>query len=177
MGLNFSKTPSFVNSVRNETSSNGGNGGVGLSFTPNQKLILGVRGNLRLTNVAYSIQKEQNQKIRNSGVDASVKWNFIKKTYIESNFNYMSFTNDRFGFDQKVPIWNVSVRQLFTKDNKVEMRLAAFDLLNRTLSITQNGSQNYVIQTTAQTLARYFMLSMTYNVRGHETKLKNNGMF
>lgn len=175
--LNFSKTPSFVNNIQNETSSGGGNIGLGINITPNQKVLFAVRGNLRLTNIEYSIQKEQNQKIRNQSVDASVKWNFAKKTYLESNFNYAAFKNERFGFDQKVPIWNMSVRRLLMKDNKIEMRLAAFDLLNRTLSITQSGSQNYVIQTTALTLARYFMLSMTYNVRGHETKLKNNGMF
>ena len=175
--LNFSKTPSFVNSIQNETSSGGGNIGLGINITPNQKVLFAVRGNLRLTNIEYSIQKEQNQKIRNQSVDASVKWNFAKKTYLESNFNYAAFKNERFGFDQKIPIWNMSVRRLLMKDNKIEMRLAAFDLLNRTLSITQSGSQNYVIQTTAQTLARYFMLSLTYNVRGHETKLKNNGMF
>jgi hypothetical protein len=175
--LNYSKTPSLVNSIQNETTSGGGNIGMGINITPNQKVLFAVRGNLRLTNIEYSIQKEQNQKIRNQSVDASVKWNFAKKTYLESNFNYAAFKNERFGFDQKVPIWNMSVRRLLMKDNKIEMRLAAFDLLNRTLSITQSGSQNYVIQTTAQTLARYFMLSMTYNVRGHETKLKNNGMF
>lgn len=175
--LNFSNTPSFVNSIRNETYSGGGNIGLGVNITPNQKIILGLRGNLRLTNIEYSIQKEQNQKIRNQSIDASVKWNFAKKTYLESNFNYAAYQNERFGFDQKIPIWNMSIRRLLMKDNKIEMRLAAFDLLNRTLSITQSGSQNYVIQTTAQTLARYFMLSMTYNVRGHESKLKQNGMF
>ncbi len=173
--LNFSKTPAFVNDVRNETTSNGGNMGVGVNITPNQKLILGVRGSLRLTNITYSIQESQNQKIRNQSVDASIKWNFSPKFFLESNFNYAAFKNERFGFDQKVPIWNMSVRRLFLKENKIEMRLAAFDLLNKTVNITQSGSQNYVIQTTAQTLARYFMLSVTYNMKGHEDKLKKQG--
>lgn len=175
INLNVSETPSFINAVRNETRSVGGNVSFGTNYTPNQKLILGVRGSLRLTNIEYSIQKEQNQKIRNQSVDASVKWQMMKKAFLESNFNYATFQNERFGFDQKIPIWNLSVRHLFAKNNKLEARLAAFDLLNRTVSITQSGSQNYVINTTAQTLARYFMLSLTYNVKGHEDKLKKNG--
>jgi hypothetical protein len=174
--LDFSNTPSLVNRIQNETYTNGGDVGMSLNFTPDSKLILSVRGNVRMTNIEYSIQKEQNQKIRNHSVDASVKWNFIPKMYLESNFNYASFQNERFGFNQKIPIWNLSVRRLFMKENKIEMRLAAFDLLNRTLSIRQNGTQNYVIQTTAQTLARYFMLSLTYNMKGHDDKLKKNGM-
>ncbi len=176
-GINFSKTPSKINNILNETTNNGGNIGLGINLTPNQKLILGLRGNIRFNNIEYSIQKEQNQKIRNQSLDASVKWNFAKKYYLESNFNYAAYKNERFGFDQKVPIWNLSVRRLFLKENKLEMRLAAFDLLNRQVNITQSGTQNYVITNTAQTLARYFMLSLTYNLRGHETKMNKGGHF
>jgi hypothetical protein len=175
--LNFRNMPSLINRIQNETYTKGGNMGMSLNITPNPKWILSLRGNLQYTNIEYSIQKEQNQKIRNHSVDVHVKWNFIPKMYLESNFNYAAFKNERFGFDQKIPIWNLSVRRLFMKDNKVEMRLAAFDLLNRTLNITQYGSQNYVIQTTAQTLARYYMFSLTYNMKGHEDKLKKEGMF
>ncbi len=175
-GFNFNKSPSFVNDVKNETQNNGGNFGVGINLTPNQKLILGVRGNIRYNNIEYSIQKEQNQKIRNQSIDASIKWNFATKFYLESNLNYAAYQNERFGFDQKVPIWNLSVRRLMMKDNKLEMRLAAFDLLNKQINITQSGTQNYVITNTAQTLARYFMLSLTYNLRGHETNMNKSGM-
>ncbi len=176
-GFNLSKEPSYINNVLNETSNNGANFSVGLNATPNQKLVFGLRGSIRNNNINYSIQKEQNQKIKNQTIDASIKWNFAKMLYLESNFNYASYRNERFGFDQKIPIWNMSVRRLFLKDNKLELRLAAFDLLNKKVSITQSGTQNYVITNTAQTLARYFMLSLTYNVRGHDAKLNKNNMF
>ena len=54
------------------------------------------------------------------------------------------------------------------------MRLAAFDLLNKRLTINQNGSANFVQRSISNTLARYFMLSLSYNVRGYENKLKKN---
>ncbi len=173
-GFNGSKTPAFVNGVRNETNSIGYNASLSLDITPDPKLILTVRGKLGITNVDYSIQKEQNQEIINNSLNASIKWNFVTKYFLESNFDYNSFRNDRFGFNQNVPIWNASVRYLLGKENKVEMRLAAFDILNRRVSITQSGSQNFVVQNQALTLARYFMLSLTYNMKGHETKLKKN---
>jgi hypothetical protein len=52
--------------------------------------------------------------------------------------------------------------------------LAAFDLLNRRVSISQYGSQNYVSRNIAATLARYYMVSVSYNLRGYEDKLKKN---
>jgi hypothetical protein len=173
-GINASNTPLLVNNVRNETQNVGYNASLSLDATPNAKLIINVRGKLGINNIEYSIQKEQNQKIINNSLNTSVKWNFIGKYFLESNFDYTVYRNDRFGFDRKIPIWNASVRRLFGKENKVEMRLAAFDILNRRLSITQSGSLNYVIQSQAPTLARYFMLSLTYNMKGHEAKLKKN---
>ena len=73
-----------------------------------------------------------------------------------------------------MPIWNASVRRLIGKNNRIEVRLAAFDLLNRRVNITQSGTQNYVTRNIAPTLARYFMLSASYNVRGYENKLNKN---
>jgi outer membrane receptor protein involved in Fe transport len=167
-------TPAFVNGERNDTKNNGFNYSYGLSYTPSAKLILGLRAGGNINNIDYSIQKSLNQKILNTNLDLNVKWNFAKSFFFESNYSYKSFKNDRFGFDRTLPIWNASVRRLFTKDNKVEVRLAAFDILNKNVYINQLGSQNFISRTEAATLARYFMLSVTYNVRGFENKLNKN---
>jgi hypothetical protein len=176
-GVNISNAPSFINLVKSETQSLGFNLGAGLTYVANDKLILGVRANANNTDVSYSIQKNQDQKIRNNSLDGNIKWNFIDKFFFESNYTYNDYKNDRFAFDQKIPIWNASVRRLLAKDNRIELRLAAFDILNKRVNIVQTGTQNFVTQSTAATLARYFMLSMTYNVKGHESKLKKNNNF
>jgi Outer membrane protein beta-barrel family/CarboxypepD_reg-like domain len=173
-GINYNRDPAFVNSVLNTTNNFGYNGQVGLNFTPDPKFIMDASINLRNNDIKYSIQKEQNQKIRNITARIATKWQFAKKTFFESSFDYSQYKNDRFDFDQTIPIWNASIRHLFLKENRLEMRLAAFDLLNRRVSINQMGTQNFVSRTEAITLARYFMLSATYNLKGHEAKLKKN---
>lgn len=172
--VNIGNTPGFVNGVENNTQNVGFNFNGGLNFTPGGKLILGVDGEIGFNNISYSINKDQNQKIRRYGLDASTKWQVANKTFLESNFGYTVFQNERYGFNQAVPIWNASVRRLIGKQNRIETRLAAFDLLNRRVSITQDGSQNFVMRNVANTLARYFMLSVSYNVRGYENKIKKN---
>jgi len=173
-GLNFSKNPEFINGIENETTSNGTNLYVDLSATLSTKLLFSVEGNFNFTNIKYSIQSDQNQKIRNSGIDASLKYQFAKKMFLETNLDYNIYRNERFDFNQDIPIWNASVRRLIGKANKVEMRLAAFDLLNKRLTVNQNGYSNFVERRISNTLARYFMLSISYNVRGYENKLKKN---
>jgi hypothetical protein len=173
-GINYNFSPSFINSQRNDTRNMGYSSSLSFDLTPNPKLIVNLGMSLNLNNIKYSIQTQQNQTILNNGVDLSVKWNFIPKFFLETNLDYNAFKNERFGFDQKIPIWNASVRRILGKTNRFEVRLAVFDLLNQRQAIRQNGSQNYISRTISQTLARYGMLSVTYNIRGHEDKLKKN---
>ncbi|MCB9316361.1 MAG: outer membrane beta-barrel protein [Lewinellaceae bacterium] len=173
--INSSQAPAFVNGIENETRNTGFGIRTGLTLTPNKTLILNVNGNLGFNKIDYSIQEAQNQDIINHRLGADAKWQFLSKTFLETNFSYMFYRNDRFGFNQEVPIWNASIRRLLGASNRMELRLAAFDLLNRRVSITQRGTQNYVTRNTASTLARYFMLSLSYNVRGYEDKVKKNG--
>jgi hypothetical protein len=172
--INFGNTPSFVNGVRNDTRSQRYNYGFGFSYTPSTKLILGLRASGNPSFVSYSIQKNLDQKILSSNLDLNVKWNFIEKFFLESNYSYKSYKNERFDFDRTLPIFNASIRRLFMKDNKLEVRLAAFDILDKNRYINQFGSQNFVSRTEAATLSRYFMLNMTYNMRGFENKLNKN---
>jgi outer membrane receptor protein involved in Fe transport len=174
-GVNYNFAPSFVNGEKNETRNTGFNGNIGFNLTPNPKIIVDLSINYNVNFVKYSIQTQQNQTILNNGVDLSVKWNFIPKFFLETNMDYNAYKNDRFGFDQKIPIWNASVRRIMGKTNRFEVRLAVFDLLNQRQAIRQNGTQNYISRSISQTLARYGMLSVTYNLRGHEDKLKKNG--
>lgn len=172
--IRMSNNPTFINGVLNESNNKNYDLNFGLSFTPSDKLIIGMNGGLGINNIKFSLSEAQNQNIRNNSFDASVKWNFIKKTFLETNLDYKYFRNERFGFETDIPIFNCSVRRLFMKENKFELRLAAFDIFNKRQNIVQSGFQNTVSSQRALTLARYFMLSVTYNLKGHESKLKKN---
>ncbi len=175
--VNEGSSPAYVNNVENETKNRGFNLNLGFNLTPGQKLILSIEQGIEMNNITYSIHAEQNQKIRNYSTDASIKWQFADKMFFESNFDYSIYRNDRFGFNRDMPIWNGSVRRIFGKKSRLEMRLAAFDILNKRVYINQYGSLNYIQHTSAPTLARYFMLSATYNLKGFENKLKKNNFW
>jgi Outer membrane protein beta-barrel family/Carboxypeptidase regulatory-like domain len=164
----------FVNDLKNDTKSSRIGFRPSFTFTPNRRIIAEISGNAGITNVVYSIQKSQNQKIQNHGAAATIKAQFFKKYFLETNFNYAIYKNDRLGFDQKIPTWNASVRRLFGKKNRLELRLAAFDIFDKNQYIRQSGWQNFVSRTEAATLARYFMASASYNLRGYELKIKKN---
>jgi hypothetical protein len=173
--IDFDRSPVYVNGQETRTNSDRFNVGAGFSVTPGQKLVFDIDASMSSTNTTYEISSDLTQNPVNSSLSATIKWQLLDKTFLESNFDYSSFTNDRFDFSREVSIWNASVRRLFGPKNKIEVRLAAFDILNQRLTINQSATLNYVNRSLAPTLARYFMLSVSYNVRGYENKLKKNG--
>lgn len=174
ISLNISETPAFVNNDLNNTNNKGYRVSLGWNATPSPKLIFGAGVNANFNDIKYSINEDLDQHIENYGANASIKWQFFSKFFLESNVNYSLYKNDRFGFDREFTILNGSVRRLFGKNNRIEARLAAFDLLNQRVTVSQYGSQNFITNNVANTLARYFMLSVSYNMRGYENKIKKN---
>jgi hypothetical protein len=100
---------------------------------------------------------------------------FPKDFYFNTRFNYNIFLNERFGFNQKQPIWNASVYKQLGKSKKAEIRLTANDIFNRNLGISQFANQNSYSESRTETLARYFMLSFTYNMRGVKSQMRKSG--
>jgi hypothetical protein len=174
--INFSNSPTFINDVENKTKNKAYTLGTSFNLTPTPKLTLGINGRINFNDITYSFRPEQNQKIRNYTASSSAKWQFATKSYFETNFDYSVYKNQSLGFNQYIPLWNASVRQILGKANRIEMRLAAFDIFDRNKSITQTGAMNYILRSQANTLARYFMLSLSYNIKGFETKQKKGGM-
>ena len=173
--LGFGITPGYINNIENVTKNTRSSLSGNFNLTPSPKLVLSMNGSISFNDVRYSIRNDLNQKVKSYSSNSTLKWQFATKSYFESSFNYSVYENKSFGFDQKIPLWNASVRQILGKANRIELRLAAFDIFNKNKSISQSASENYVIRTSANTLARYFMLSFSYNIKGFDLKNSNRG--
>jgi len=172
-GTRFSETPVFINTVENITNSKYYYGHLGINLTIGPKLSFSCSAGANNSNVEYSIQSDQNQKILSYSLNSGVKWQFLKKTYFEGNVGWEEANSDRLDYTTDFLIANVSVRQIFGKKNQFEARIACFDLFNQRISLDQYAMSNYTLYEESPTLARYFMLSLAYNLKGFETKMKN----
>lgn len=173
----FNNSGAYVNDELNSTLSKNFNFRPGFKITPTQKLIVELSAGISYRNINYSISKDQNQDIFEYSGDVDLKWQFAKKSFFEANFDYYRYLNEKYGFYKDMPIFNASVRQLIGKTNRFQIRLAAFDIFDKRFDIQEYGSSNYVIRSLSPTLARYFMLSVSYNLKGFENKLKKNGFW
>jgi hypothetical protein len=169
--LRYSKYLSYVNDALNETNSNNYNFGSRLSLTPIDWFTLYANANWSFGKTEYSINTQQNQIITNSNYNAEMNLKMPKNYFFSSNLNYRIYKNENFGFDQKIPILNLSSYKLLGEKKKAEIRISAYDIFKRNLGISQYASQNFVSTRQTQTLSRYFMLSFTYNMRGVSDKI------
>ena len=174
---NLGRNLTFINSVLNTTNSNSYRFGMRLDLTPSEKFTFFGNANFGITDTKYSINTTQNQQIYNHTFGAETNVALPKSFYFNSTFNYNVFINKRFGFDQRLPILNFSVYKMFLKDNKAEIRLSAYDVFNRNVGISQSATQNFVSDEQVRTLARYFMLTFTYNLRGMKAKMRKDGFW
>jgi hypothetical protein len=74
-----------------------------------------------------------------------------------------------------VPILNASVYKVFQK--KIELRISAYDLLNQNLGVNLFANSNVVSETRTTTLRRYGLLSVTYNIKGIDTRLNKQNNY
>jgi outer membrane receptor protein involved in Fe transport len=169
---NFSKNITYINGVLNNTNGDNYNISMRLDLTPNDKFTFYGNASLGISNTKYSINTAQNQQVFNNNFGGEMNVKFPKEIYFNTKFNYRVYKNDRFGFNQKIPLMNMSVYKIVGKAKKAELRFTAYDIFKRNLGITQSASQNYVSQERIQTLSRYFMLSYTYNMRGVKAQMR-----
>jgi hypothetical protein len=173
-GGGFSNSPIFINTIENITNSKNYRASLGFELTIKQRLMLSAGANVGQTFTKYSIQKDRNQNYLNYGASFSAKWQVFKKTYLEGNYRFTNYTNNYFNFNQNLHNLNVSVRQVIGKKNQWELRLAAMDILNHNEFIRHSAAVNYIEYRTAPTLARYFFLTVSYNLKGFEVKNVGN---
>jgi hypothetical protein len=173
-GFQYNKTPIIVNGLSNKTNTYSYDFGTSLQLILTDQIILDANVNAEINNTVYEIDNGLNQTSYSTNARLTGQWNFLPKTFFTTTYNFRDYQNSRLNFFQQQNIWNASIKRLLGKKNQFELSITAIDIFNNTQTINQNASQNYFSTTVTPTLARYVMLGIAYNVRGHEDKLKKN---
>jgi hypothetical protein len=114
----------------------------------------------------------------NNAINAGLNTNFLTKVFSAEMNNYLpknfllnqSFTytinsGRAAGFNTSIPIWNASFSKFFMKNKKAELRVSAFDLLNKNAGISRNVSQNQIVDQQYNVINQYFLVSFIYSLQ------------
>jgi len=165
-GFNYASNPTPINGVLNNTTTSSFNFGPRLDLTLGDRLSFNPSASWSISDTEYSINSSQNQKVLNTRYSVYMTAKTVMDIFVNGNFNYTIYENKSMDFNQKIPILNLSVYKIILKSKKAEIRLSAMDVFNKNQGISVFASQNFSQTSRTNTLARYYMLSFTYNMRG-----------
>jgi len=120
----------------------------------------------------YSFSQTTNE------VNPTLNTNFLTKVFgadmtnylplnivLNQSFNYAINSGRAEGFNTAIPIWNASFSKFFLKNKRAEIKMSAFDLLNKNIGINRNVSQNQIVDRSYNVISQYFMLTFTYSLQ------------
>ncbi len=128
---------------------------------------------------AYNIttfnQSDRDQNFSNKSLFADVSYNINKSMSISTSINVDFYSEEQFGAATTVPIWKASLSKYLLQDQKLELRLSIFDILDQNIGISRINGLNFVENSEIQSLGQYLMCSAIYAIRNNNGDSSNKG--
>ena len=155
----------YINQQENRTKGLQLNTSVRLSYQQD-KFDMSAEARVGYNQTHYSVNNQMNQDYFNNVFSTDLNWTIAKNLIYSTDFDYDVYSGLTGGFNQKIPLWGMSVSTYFLKNRRGELKLSVNDLLNRNTGISRTAQLNFVQDERITTLGRYFLLSFTYALKG-----------
>ena len=165
LDINFSRIPGMINSRSGFT--NSGNYTFGASVTSNisTDFDFTLSGSSSYNNVKSDLRNDYNQEYFTQNASFRLRSQFWEGIVIDNNMNYQYDSGLPESYNRNVFLWNLSLGKKLFSNNQGEIRIAAYDLLNKGTNIRRYAGDTYIQDTRANTIGRYFILSFIYQLR------------
>lgn len=138
---------------------------VGLFTNFSKTIIIGFNYNLNMNFTNNPMSQIQHYKITNHRISNSLNLELFKNFVLGYNFSYYYNGGIMGSPGIATNLLNASVGYKIFKKRNAEISLKAFDLFNNAQNINRRVSETSISNITSNTLTRYFLLSMNYNLR------------
>lgn len=180
LNINLNNT-TFYNSnfaVLNEEFVQGYNYGiqqrVGLNTNINKKFVSGLNYRTTLTLSENPVSRVAAYKVYTHIANHTLTYEFLGSLIVHSNLLYIYNSGLLESPGTNTILWNASLGTKFLKQKNAELSLKAFDIFNRAQNIARRVTDIAITDVTSNTLTRYFMLSLNYNLRSFDSSNGNN---
>ncbi len=161
----ISNRPGLINNQLNINKNIGLGQGIGISSNISEDLDFNISTEGNYNIVRSSLQKNLENNFYSQSTRLDLYWNFAGGFFFSTNVNNQLYKGLGEEFDQSVWLMNADLGFRFPPNQKMELKLTVFDLLNQNTSINRNVTDVYIQDERTQVLRQFFMLTMTYNIR------------
>ncbi|MCS6832404.1 MAG: outer membrane beta-barrel family protein, partial [Flammeovirgaceae bacterium] len=164
-GVTYTKLPSRINQKQNFSNSYLFSQGITLSSNISEKVdfSLGYTANYNLAR--NTLQPELNNNFFYHSLSFRSSWTFGKGFLWQNELFQTLYTGLADGFNQNFWLWTTSVGKKILKDQRGEIKLSVFDVLNQNANVSRSVTDTYVEDMRNTVLRQYYLLTFTYYLK------------
>jgi hypothetical protein len=95
---------------------------------------------------------------------AAVNWIFWGPVFIRGDYSYYHNTGLGEGIKDEYSLVNLGIGSKLFENNKGEIRLEVFDVLDQNTSLNRTVNETYIENKSTRVLQRFYLLTFTYNL-------------
>lgn len=164
-GITYTRTPSLINNVESKSDAWTATGmfNLGSNISENLDFNANLQYNYNITKNKTS--SNYSSEYSSIGVGFDLNWIIWEGFFINANFRSMFYTGDNISSSSSdYKLLNMSIgKKLF--NNMFELKFTANDILDNNKSYSTDYSEYYTQITTNTVLKKYFILSLTFNLK------------
>ena len=160
----YNRSPGQINEEINFAETTGLNSGFLLGSNISERVDFKFGGSAGYNWVNNSLPGQENFDYQNYTVTAGGVFTPLSRWVVSTDLVYNIFRGLG-DLDQEFLLWNAGLGYRFLKDESLELRMTAFDILSQNNSVSRNITETYVEDRETAVLQRYVMLSLSYRLR------------
>lgn len=163
--LNYDRNFLVVNNRKSYVSTLGMGPSVNAGINFNDKVEWNVRVNRNFNFSKYENEDFDDIDINTYYINSDLVIRWPKNFVLETNVQYRYNDQVAPGIQKTVTLLNGGLTYLFLKDQKGQLKLSVYDLLNENINVWRSTRENLIIDRQINNMQRYYLLTFTYNIR------------
>lgn len=128
----------------------------------------------KINKTHFSVVHDLNREFATQRYYGLIDYDLTNKINLNTQFDYIVFSDTKFNSNQSLPLWNAAVSYAFTKKKNNIVKLLLIDILDKNVDIRRRSTINYIEETISESLGRYVVLSYTYRLNNGKKKKKKS---
>ncbi len=164
-GIRYSHSPGMINEQVNTVNTTRFFGGVSLSSNISDRIDFNIWSRSGYNIAENSLQSALSTNFFNQNTHVNYNWILWQNLVYRLDLNHQFNTGLSEGYDNSVFLVNMAIGKKFLRSERAEVSLNVYDLFGQNNNIRRDITETYVQDSQSNVLQRYFMLSLTYNIR------------
>lgn len=165
ISANLTRTPGLINEQLNTSENRSLTTGITFASNISEKVDFTISSRTGLNSVENTLQRAGNVNYLSQNTSLKLGWVLPGGIVYRTNIAHQFYNGLADNFDSAYFLWNMSLGKKMLKEDRGELAITVFDLLNQNQSIVRNVTDVYIEDLRTNVLQQYFMLKFTYNFK------------